>query len=209
MLKLSVMNKNKEFDNNNVRFIHILGISKLFDFLVISKLQNMFDKLYNNRIIFSIDSSSPSIASAFGQLYFGNNFKKGVLTSFNIHNYDADKYDDNALLPCNCFICKNLTFKDIKPFDTKSYLYTSYHNFYNFVNLIDISNRIITNGDDVIEQILGRDIVLLLNSLEKIILAKDSVAEFNRNINIFNRVKNIYELSDNSGISKFLTNEEK
>ena len=87
MYILALMIKNKEFDKEYNTWVHLLGISKVSDFFVLSQLQKLLNKYTNNRITVSTDSSSPGQYPIFGQIVWAPNFKDQV---FNMLYFPKD-----------------------------------------------------------------------------------------------------------------------
>ena len=58
--------KNESLRKDHVKYIHLLGISKISDFFILATLQKLVNQLTNNRVLFSTDSSSPGQYPVFG-----------------------------------------------------------------------------------------------------------------------------------------------
>jgi hypothetical protein len=50
MFAVSLMLKEREFENKRLEYVHLLGISKISDFFILATLQKLMNKLTNNRI---------------------------------------------------------------------------------------------------------------------------------------------------------------
>ena len=66
MSALVPMIKNREFEKARNQFIHVLGISKISDFFMLSFFQKMVNKYHGGRIQISTDSSSPGLYPVYG-----------------------------------------------------------------------------------------------------------------------------------------------
>ena len=76
------------------KYFHILGISKVKDFLMLNQLQKSLNEI-DSDIIVTTDSSSPDRAVVFGSYYYGYDFKKAVFRSLNVPKYD-DSFKDQV-----------------------------------------------------------------------------------------------------------------
>jgi len=66
MYVVALMLKEREFEKKHVQFIHLLGISKISDFYILSTLQKLLNEYTNGRVQLSTDSSSPGQYPVFG-----------------------------------------------------------------------------------------------------------------------------------------------
>ena len=69
---LSLLN-GKEHLNENNKWFHILGISKVSDFLMLNQLQKSLNEV-GSKVIVTTDSSSPDESVVFGGYYLDYNF---------------------------------------------------------------------------------------------------------------------------------------
>ena len=76
MWALALMLKNREFEKVNLEYLHLLGISKISDFFILSTIQKCLNKHYGNRIVVTTDSSSPGQYPVYGTYLHSHNFKK-------------------------------------------------------------------------------------------------------------------------------------
>lgn len=177
MLKLSILMEKRELEKKNNKYIHILGISKIKDYFILSYLQNLLNELFDNRIQISTDSSTPVILAAFGGYFIGRDYKTGKFKKVTLSN-QSDKYISDATLPCNCRVCNNTTYKEIEKFNSQSYGIISMHNFFVFLDTIDKVNNMVESHDEILEQFLDVDFMKILNSFEDILESDDPVRKY-------------------------------
>ena len=89
----------KEHLKDDSRWIHILGVSKIKDFLMLEQLQKSLNEVGSNMRV-TTDSSSPDRAVVFGSFYSGYSIKRATFESINIPKYDETFKDlDTKYLP--------------------------------------------------------------------------------------------------------------
>ena len=76
------------------KYFHILGISKVSDFLLLNQLQKSLSEVGSD-VIVTTDSSSPDRSVVFGGYYLDYNFKKASFQSINIPKHD-DTFKDQV-----------------------------------------------------------------------------------------------------------------
>ena len=75
----------KEHLNPRNEYFHILGTSKIRDFLMLIQLQKSLEDI-GSKIVVTTDSSSPDRAVVFGTYYTRFSIKKGTFESLNFPN---------------------------------------------------------------------------------------------------------------------------
>lgn len=202
LLSLSFLFQNGEFDRLNKKdkqLIHILGLSKPKDMVVLSYLVKKLDENGFDNLNITYDSSTPQTAgvrsnyiyastpSAFKWMQFSNQIKHEK----NI-NYDAK-------LPCTCPVCKTLTLKDlydpsIHVKDSLGPMYYGYLVMHNLFMLIDFKYKmdkiIDTDSKIIMDSIFDTKIQNVFKIVDKIVKNK------NRAINIVLQNKKILLAGD-------------
>ena len=97
MWALALMLKNREFENVQNEYLHLLGISKISDFFILSTIQKLLNKHYGNRIVVTTDSSSPGQYPVYGTFLHSHNFKK--LSFSDVYMPKPDKDEDGNPIP--------------------------------------------------------------------------------------------------------------
>jgi hypothetical protein len=80
MYVIALMLKEREFEKKHVEFIHLLGISKISDFYILSTLQKLLNDLTDGRVQLSTDSSSPGQYPVYGTYLHSTNYKTQTFT---------------------------------------------------------------------------------------------------------------------------------
>jgi hypothetical protein len=80
MYVVALMLKEREFEKKHVEFIHLLGISKISDFFILSTLQKLLNELTDGRVQLSTDSSSPGQYPVYGTYLHSTNYKTQTFT---------------------------------------------------------------------------------------------------------------------------------
>ena len=164
--------------------MHFLGVSKVTDFVLITYIQKMLDEKYGDgRIQCSIDSSTPQRGAAFGSWIFTYSFNRPGFTSVHISN--QIEYPDDSKLPCNCPICKNITLKDINPWNTQAYNYIIYHNLFKLMDVIKFSDILVNGSKELMSETLSSNLTKILNSVEKIFKSNSPLQEFYKHSSLF------------------------
>ena len=131
MYILALMIKEKEFDKEYNTWVHLLGISKVSDFFILSQLQKLLNIHTNNRITVSTDSSSPGQYPIFGQMVWSPNWKDQV---FNMLYFPKDS--SNIVYPTTGHVpslinhpgVEYLKWDTVKNYSTEAVTRLTYHN---------------------------------------------------------------------------------
>ena len=184
MYILSLMLKEKEFDKTYNTWIHLLGISKVSDFFILSKMQQLMNKLTNNRITISTDSSSPGQYPIFGQMVWSPNWRDQV---FNMLYFPKD--GSNMNYPTEGHIpslidhpgVPYLTWDVVKNYSTEAVTRITYHNLYMYIYTAEnVDNLINSCPIDVLAELLPNDLVQVLKSMEEMFEAADPIAVYEK-----------------------------
>jgi hypothetical protein len=126
MYVVALMLKNKEFEKKHVQYVHLLGISKISDFFILSTLQKLLNELTGGRVQLSTDSSSPGQYPVYGTYLHSTNYKTQTFTELyfpknaeyrrktHIKKNKADAtIDKTQHVPCSmdCPACKDFTYE--------------------------------------------------------------------------------------------------
>lgn len=126
MYVIALMLQEREFEKTHVQYIHLLGISKISDFFILSTLQKLLNELTGGRVQLSTDSSSPGQYPVFGTYLHSTNFKTQTFTELYFpknaeyrrksHANRLQKtveIDKSKFVPCSldCPACKDFTYE--------------------------------------------------------------------------------------------------
>jgi hypothetical protein len=170
---------------------HLLGFSKTKEIPLLFYIQEKLNKLDKN-ITLTFDSSSPFKTAAFGNYYFWSYFFdledkrfNSITLSSNILK-NKSNYNKDVLLPCNCPICKDITFGDViellnneeKTHDGNYYLYLGCHNLYLMLDYVENMSRIIrTESKEIINSYFSEKMIGIFSIIDKA-FNEDKPAEY-------------------------------
>jgi hypothetical protein len=177
MYILALMLREKEFDKKNNTWIHVLGISKVSDFLLLSQLQKLLNKYTDNRIRVSTDSSSPTLYPVYGRMIWDVDWKT---QTFNLIHFAKDPNGYN--LPGHVPSLLDhpgvpyLTWDIIKNYSTEAVKRLTYHNVHAYVNAMKTAETLIDNFSyDNLNSFMPDDVLQVLRSMEEMFEAADPV----------------------------------
>ena len=180
MYILALMLKEREFEKPRNEWIHLLGISKVSDFLVLWKLQHLLNKYYDNRITVSTDSSSPGQYPIFGQMVWNANWKDLV---FNMYYFPSDGsvvYPTEGTLPS---IIDHpgvpyMTWDMIRNYSTEAVTRLTHHNLYAYIQVCDQAGKLSGYPYECIDSILPNDMIQVLKSMEEMFISEDPIVVY-------------------------------
>jgi len=173
------------------KLIHFLGVSSMEIMPILIYIQKKLNDMeFNLRITF--DSSSPFMYANFG----GYHLKFGDINITNKIN-DQKNVNFDISLPCNCPVCKNLTWKslyDLKSkekdsFSTIFYCMTGLHNMLWLVQTKQEMENVINFGCyDIMQSYFPPNTITAFKVIDKIFLSENPVMELYNNQSVFNRL---------------------
>jgi len=177
MWALALMLKNREFEKVNLEYLHLLGISKISDFFILSTIQKCLNKHYGNRIVVTTDSSSPGQYPVYGTYLHSHNFKKLSFTDVympkgakdedgNIAKLDLLDAPDQ-LVPCSldCPACKDFTWDMLNDYNTSAVPRMVLHNVHVFDHTIKEVNKIVAAHREVAQYVVPNNLAAVLKSI--------------------------------------------
>jgi len=189
MYILALMIKEKEFLKEYNTWIHLLGISKVSDFFVLSQLQKLMNAYTDNRITISTDSSSPGQYPIFGQMVWSPNWKDQV---FNMLYFPKD--GSNLNYPTEGHIpslidhpgVPYLTWDIVKNYSTEAVTRLTYHNLYMYVYTAENVEKLVNSCPlEVLAELIPNDLIQVLKSMEEMFSAPDPILVFERYRNYY------------------------
>jgi hypothetical protein len=184
MYILALMLKNKEFDKTYNTWIHLLGISKVSDFFILSKLQQLLNRYTDNRITVSTDSSSPGQFPIFGQMLWSANLKNQV---FNMLYFPKDSTGINypatghVPSPLNHPGVKYLSWDAIRNYSTEAVTRLTYHNVFVYVHTSETIDQLVQNCPlEILSEIVPNDLIQVLKSMEEMFEAVDPITVYEK-----------------------------
>ena len=156
------------------KYFHILGISKIKDFLMLNQLQKSLNEVGSN-IVVTTDSSSPDRAVVFGSYYHSYDFKKAVFRSINVPKYD-DSFKDQVFkhLPVSTefdreYLREALTWDDTIEWKGQCTMAIRLHNFMVFKEAIEKAEYYVHCHDYIKKQVLSNDMYELLTAIDAMV----------------------------------------
>jgi queuine/archaeosine tRNA-ribosyltransferase len=198
--------KNKELDKKNIEYLHFLGTTSPFNFLIYAAFQKNLNKYYPHCTI-TTDSSTPLMQGVYGNWYHSLNYNKLNWKQLYFGNKGKTKYTEHEKLPCalNCPVCQNITFNEIANYKVLSeyMLYVGWHNLAVFNKGLDeISDLVYCHQDGgVLEIMFPKDILSLLKSIDDMFEdPKNAMVIFSRNEKNYQKLSNLMTLSTDKSI---------
>ena len=181
MWALALMLKNREFENVQNEYLHLLGISKISDFFILSTIQKLLNKHYGNRIVVTTDSSSPGQYPVYGTFLHSHNFKK--LSFSDVYMPKPDKDEDGNIIPLaeskipdlqhDTLVpdslgdpaCQDFTWGMLDEYNKEAVPRMVLHNVHVFQNTIQEVNKIVAAHRDVAQYMVPNDLAAVLRSI--------------------------------------------
>lgn len=195
---LMVFLNNKEHLNPNNEYLHILGTSKIIDFLILSQLQKSINDV-GSKLQVTTDSSSPNRATVFGTVYHGYDLKDCSFKSLHLpkstidHGRDRSKDGKNTLILGNGefhlpilnefheWLKDGYEYDDIKSWNSLGYIASVLHNFYLFKDALREIEYYIYGEPYVLQQVLNSDSFKLLNLVDEMVKSESPEKVFQKN----------------------------
>lgn len=199
---LSLLFKNKEHLKLNNKWLHILGTSKISDFILISQLQKSLNEI-NSHIQVTTDSSSPNRATAFGNMYYDYNLKDLSFKSYHLKSTIWDKeIPFPYITPFSDILNeKGLTLDKVAQFKTEGYLAMVHSNLYLFLECIDKINLYIDSPKYIQEQVFNKDILYLCDIIDKLVKDENPEKVFLQNEMKIKQICNKLDLIDLTNVN--------
>lgn len=205
---IAILLQNKEHLKPNNHYLHILGTSRLLDLFVLIVLQKEFVK-HGINIQVTTDSSSPSIAGAFGGWY--HSFSISNLTFKNISLSNKFNYEKDTQIPISCSFDKkillpNINFQDIIKYDTMGYYIVILHNLYVVIEAIEQLHYLIYSDEVIQKQVFTNNIMQLSNIVKGMIESSNPMEYIKKYKFLINDISNKQiNVLENNNIEKFFT----
>lgn len=200
---VALMQGKEQYKDNN-KWLHILGASKVIDFLLLSQLQKSLNDINSNMQV-TTDSSSPSRAVVYGYYYYDYDLKNCTFKSIHIpkelsqSNQNKTKHSKNTIseslfhLPSIIEFDKYLegayNYEDITRWTTNGYAAVILHNFMFYNKTIDDINEWVNGNEYILEQVTNSDTFLLLKSIDEMVKAYENGSTPEK---VFAKYKNLY-----------------
>ena len=218
MYVMALMLKEREFEKNHVKYVHLLGISKISDFFILATLQKLINKLTNNRVLFSTDSSSPGQYPVFGTYLHSGNYKTQTFTELyfpknneyrrKAHSNRVNKtvdIDTSRFVPCSldCPACKDFTYDylggqtstGLDRYSQEGMPRMVIHNTHLYVNIAKDVSKLVNNHVELLETAIPKDLFDVILSLHEMFDDPDNA------MNVYSTYKKTYKKFGGDSIS--------
>ena len=186
----------KEHLNPRNEYFHILGTSKIRDFLMLIQLQKSLEDI-GSKIVVTTDSSSPDRAVVFGGYYLDYDFRKASFQSINIPKRD-DTFKDQTFkyLPVSTEFDKEhlrdvLHWEDAIAWKSECTTAMRLHNFMVFKEAIDKAEYYVHSHDYILKQVVSKDMYELLKSLDKMVKSDNPIQVFEKYKQLYTKMSRL------------------
>ena len=191
----------KEHLKDSTKVIHILGTSKIRDFLMLKQLSKSIGDVGSKAII-TTDSSSPDRAVVFGTFYTGFSMKRGTFESVGFPNakHNSDIINDFNELPIKSWprltdfddkLAETVDWSDVANWNPDCTIGMRMHNFYLFKDAIQQVEHYIDGHNYILEQVVDKDTYTVLMSI-------DEMVKSDKPIQVFEKYKHLYKKLSNT-----------
>lgn len=179
----------KEQYKERNKYLHILGTSKISDFLILSQIQKSLVDI-NSKIQVTTDSSTPSRAVVYGLYYYDFDLKACTFRSLHVPKEFAKNNANRVKHSINKLTNENFSLPTIIPFDrelegqvlmddfinwtTEGCASLVLHNFMFFNHTISTINSFVGGDPYILEQVVSPEMFLLLQSIDEMIKAYEN-----------------------------------
>lgn len=203
----SLLQGNEHLNPRN-EYFHILGTSKIRDFLMLIQLQKSLEDI-GSKIVVTTDSSSPDRAVVFGTYYTRFSIKKGTFESINFPNekHNPDIIDwfretpnqDWPRMTAFDDVLKGLvSWKDVADWNTQCTMGMRLHNFYVFKDAIRMITDLIYGHDYILKQSVDAEVYKILKSIDEMVKSDSPNRVFEKYKQLYMKMSNTKKQPINS-----------
>ena len=197
MFAVSLMLKEREFENKRLEYVHLLGISKISDFFILATLQKLMNAHTGNRIYITTDSSSPGQYPVFGTYLHSTNYKTQTFTELYFpknaeyrrkthiaKNKGSVDIDKTNLVPCsiNCPACKDFTYEylggqtagGLDRYSQEGMPRMVVHNTHLYCETVKDINKLVNNHVELLETAIPTELFNVIVSLHEMFADPDN-----------------------------------
>jgi len=189
MFSIALLLKEREFEKEHVQYIHLLGISKISDFFILSTLQKLLNELTAGRVQLSTDSSSPGQYPVYGtylhstnyktqsftELYFPKNAEYRRKTHIKQGKDGEISIDKTKHVPCSldCPACRDFTYEylggetadGLDRYSQEGMPRMVVHNTHLYVTMAKDIDKLVDNHVELLETAIPADLFTVIVSL--------------------------------------------
>jgi hypothetical protein len=219
MYVVALMLKEREFEKKHVEFIHLLGISKISDFYILSTLQKLLNDLTDGRVQLSTDSSSPGQYPVYGTYLHSTNYKTQTFTELYFpknaeyrrkshvrQGKDGEiTIDKTKHVPCSmdCPACRDFTYEylggetagGLDRYSQEGMPRMVVHNTHLYVNMGKDIDKIVDSHVELLETAIPTELFNVILSLH------DMFADPDNAMQVYEQYKKTYKKFGGDSIS--------
>ena len=219
MYVIALMLQEREFEKKHIEYIHLLGISKISDFFILATLQELLNKMTDNRIQLMSDSSSPGQYPVFGtylhsgnyktqtftELYFPKNAEYRRKTHIKQGKGGEITIDKTKHVPCSmgCPACNDFTYEylggktdaGLDRYSQEGMPRMVVHNTHLYCEIVKDINKLTNNHVELLETAIPKELFNVLLSLHEMFADPDNA------MNVYSAYKKTYKKFGGESIS--------
>jgi hypothetical protein len=218
MYVIALMLQEREFEKEHVQFVHLLGISKISDFFILSTLQKLLNDLTNGRVQLSTDSSSPGQYPVYGTYLHSGNYKTQTFTELYFpknaeyrrkthikQGKESIVIDKTKHVPCSmdCPACKDFTYEylggqtvdGLDRYSQEGMPRMVVHNTHLYVNIAKDIDKIVDSHVELLETAIPSELFAVIVSLH------DMFADPEAAMHVYSKYKKTYKKFGGDSIS--------
>ena len=218
MYVIALMLQEREFEKPHVEFIHLLGISKISDFFILSTLQKLLNDLTGGRVQLSTDSSSPGQYPVYGTYLHSTNYKTQTFTELYFpknaeyrrksharQGKSSIEIDKSKHVPCSidCPACRDFTYEYLGGQTPEGLCRNSQegmprmvvHNTHLYVNMAKDVDKLVDSHVELLETAIPTELFNVVLSLH------DMFADPDNAMNVYETYKKTYKKFGGDSIS--------
>jgi queuine/archaeosine tRNA-ribosyltransferase len=219
MYVIALMLQEREFEKKHIEYIHLLGISKISDFFILATLQELLNKMTDNRVQLMSDSSSPGQYPVFGtylhsgnyktqtftELYFPKNAEYRRKTHIKQGKGGEIRIDTTKHVPCSlgCPACNDFTYEylggktltGLDRYSQEGMPRMVVHNTHLYCEIVKDINKLSDNHVELLETAIPKELFDVILSLHEMFGDPDNA------MNVYSAYKKTYKMFGGESIS--------
>ena len=219
MYVIALMLQEREFEKKHIEYIHLLGISKISDFFILATLQELLNKMTDNRIQLMSDSSSPGQYPVYGTYLHSGNYKTQTFTELYFpknaeyrrkthikQGRDGEiTIDKTKHVPCSmgCPACNDFTYEylggqtdaGLDRYSQEGMPRMVVHNTHLYCEIVKDINKLTNNHVELLETAIPKELFNVVLSLHEMFADPDNA------MNVYSAYKKTYKKFGGESIS--------
>lgn len=199
--------RNREFEKIRNQYVHVLGISKISDFFMLSFFQKMVNKYHGGRIQISTDSSSPGQYPVYGTYLHSPQLSKMTFTHLYFPKGENLPYNADDLVP-NPYghpVSEGFTFGEVANYKGDVTMKMTLNNLFVYNETVKQVEQIVKCHNELLQTIVPNDFYNILMSMEEMFQKPDEALYiYEKNCQLYDRYGGgTKDLVNNQVISQF------